>query len=139
MEQLEKDVEWLKANIKHLADGQAAMQDAIAKIADTMADIHSLQNDVTRHGDEINLMRSRYHEQSNFMSARPCRNHEESITRLTMRADDIEGRVEVMENDMPTVKMASNWIFKALLGITALLGTTSIGIIVHWLSGGFPQ
>jgi len=137
MEQLEKDVEWLKANIKHLSEGQAAMQEAISKIADTMADIHALQNDVTRHGDEINLMRSRYHEQASFMSARPCSNHKTDIERLIMRADDIEQRVESIETEIPTIRLSSSWVFKALLGIVGLLGTVSAGILIHWMEGGF--
>jgi len=139
MDQLEKDVEWLKANIEHLTEGQALMQEAIKNIADAVAQMGSIQHDIMRHDDEIKLMRARYHEQASFMSARPCHKHEEAISRLTVRADNLEGRVETMENDLPTVKMASNWIFKALLGITGLLGTASIGIIIHWLSGGFTQ
>jgi len=139
MEQLERDVEWLKANIKHLTDGQNLMQEAIKEIADAVTKMGNIQHDIARHDDEIKLMRTRYHEQSTFLSARPCHKHTEEIARLTTRADDIEARVEVMENDLPTVKMASNWIFKALLGTTGLLGTASIGIIIHWLSGGFAQ
>jgi len=139
MEQSEKDVEWLKANVKHLTDGQALMQKTIKEIADAVSQMVSLRHDIDRHDDEIKLMRSHYHKQATLMSSRPCKCHDEAIERLTMRADDIEQRVESMENDLPTVKMASNWIFKALLGITGLLGTASIGIIIHWLSGGFAQ
>jgi len=139
MDQLEKDVEWLKANIKHLSEGQAAMQEAISKLVEVVADIHAMQNDITRHGDEIQLMRTRFHEQANYISGRPCKRHADEISRLTMRADNIEERLEHVEVDMPTVQLASSWLFKALLGSLSMVAALAGGIILHWFKGGFAQ
>jgi len=137
MGQLEKDVEWLKANIKHLSEGQTTMQEAINKLVEVVADIHAMQNDITRHGDEIQIMRTRYHELSNTVSGHPCKRHADEIERLTMRADNIEERVEKIETSLPTVKLASSWLFKALLGSVSIAATLAGGIILHWMKGGF--
>jgi len=137
MEQLERELIELKASVKSLIDSQSEMQKALTRIADAVSHNEAMRNDISRHGDEINLMRKRYHEQASFLSARPCDNHKRDIERLTMRADDIEQRVETIENEIPTIRLSSSWVFKALLGIVGLLGTVSVGILVHWMEGGF--
>jgi len=130
MEQLEKDVEWLKANIKHLHDGQVLMQEAISKLTETVSDIASLHNDVSRHADEINLLRTRYHEQATFISARPCRQHDESISRLVTRADNLEKRTEAMETAMPVISFMSGTAFKVIVATIALSSVSTMAMNV---------
>jgi len=137
MEQIEKDVEWLKANIKHLSEGQLIMQQAIKEVADALAQIAEVRHDLARHDDEIKLMRERYHEQATFMTARPCHKHADDIKRLVVRADNLEGRVETVEQHLPTVELASGWLFRGIIALVALLGTVSAGVLMHWMKGGF--
>jgi len=137
MEQLEKDVEWLKANIQHLSEGQLVMQQAIKEVAEALSQIAEVHHNISRHDDEIKLLRERYHEQATFLSSRPCHKHDEEIKRLVVRADNLEGRVETVEQHLPTVELASGWLFRGVIALVALLGTISVGVITHWMKGGF--
>lgn len=57
----------------------------------------------------------------------------EKSDRLEMRADDIEARVETIEKQMPIVKLAGTWVFKAALAIVGILSIVAAGVIVKEL------
>jgi len=137
MEKIEREMEWMKATVQQLADGQKLMQTAIKELTDVVASIAEVKHDIERHDDEIKLMRSRYHEQATFLSARPCHKHGADIERLIDRADMLETRVMAIETHLPTVEMASSWLFRGVLGLVSMLAMLSIGILAHWAKGGF--
>ena len=136
MEQLEKDVEWLKANIKHLTEGQVELRDSMKALADTMKEMCTMKHDIDRIEDEVQLSRNRYHELSSAITAKPCELNKRDIARLTDRADKIELRVEDIENCLPTLRLSSNWVFKAFIAAVGMLGTISVGIIMHAINTG---
>lgn len=57
----------------------------------------------------------------------------EKQDRLEMRADDIEGRVESIEQQMPIINMAGGWVFKAALAVVGILGTVAAGVLIKEL------
>lgn len=50
-----------------------------------------------------------------------------SIEKNTSRLDDIE-------TALPDLKLASGWVFKAVLGVTAIVGMAALAIVIERIS-----
>lgn len=53
-----------------------------------------------------------------------------AIERAFSEIDKTNKRVTAIEQEMPMVKLASGWVFKAVLGVLAVLGVAALGIVI---------
>jgi len=49
----------------------------------------------------------------------------EALMRAFTRLDDHDARIRAIEDALPSIKMASGWVFKAALGIIGLLAAAA--------------
>jgi hypothetical protein len=50
----------------------------------------------------------------------------ESLTRAFTEIDKLQLRCKAIEDKLPTLVLASSWVFKAVLGVLGLLGVASL-------------
>jgi len=102
---IEQKMTTLYQRVENIAESQVEMKSALKDIA---ASLKSL----TRLEVEHNESRS-------------------AIKRAFTRIDDHETRVRDMEDAMPTIKLATGWIFKAVIGVLSILGFVAITVILR--------
>jgi len=136
MHQIEKDNAWLKASVEHLLEGQTELRHSMQEVATLVMEVSDMRKDFERVEHEIEKGRERYHDLANCAASRPCDLHRRDIDRLETRANDHSRRLDEIENALPTLKLSSNWVFKALLAACGLLATISVGIIMHAAKNG---
>jgi len=136
MHQMEQDNAWLKASVNHLMDGQSELRHSMQEVATLVIEIAEMRKEFERVEREVEKSRERYHDLANCAASRPCDLHRRDIDRLEVRANNHSRRLDDIENALPTLKLSSNWVFKALLAACGLLATISVGIILHAAKNG---
>lgn len=61
-----------------------------------------------------------------------AKQHEDrkAIERAFREIEATKNRVTAIEREMPVVRMASSWVFKAIIGVMGLLGTAALAVVI---------
>lgn len=70
------------------------------------------------------------HEETNAAVGRCFNSIKSVVDNQTKVNDDIEARVRVINDEMPTLKMARNWIVGGVVGVVAIVGAAMVALVV---------
>jgi septal ring factor EnvC (AmiA/AmiB activator) len=100
---MEHEIAALKQQVNGIAESQNEMKYALRDIAKSLKSLTVLEQ---QHSET-----------------------QGALKRAFNRIDDQEGRLRDIEKDMPTMKLASGWIFKFALAVLGILGTVAVGVV----------
>jgi len=107
-----------------LAKSAERTEDALGRLADAVADLASIKIDHERHSSEINHLRQRV----------------TSLTTDLQRMNVLQTELDYIKRDvsnntsdvnriklaLPNLELASGWVFKGILAVLGILGTSAI-------------
>lgn len=61
-----------------------------------------------------------------------AKQHEDrkAIERALKEIESTQQRVSTIENELPVVRMASSWVFKAVIGAMGILGVAALAVVL---------
>jgi hypothetical protein len=102
---MEQEIAALKQQVQSIANGQDEMKTALKDISSSLKALTRLE---LQHNES-----------------------QQAIKRAFARIDDHEDRVREIEKAIPTIKLATGWVFKASLGVLGILGTVAVMVVVR--------
>jgi len=132
----------IKETLAGLSESMRAMQRSIGRIEKLdekqtrileLLAANKTEHEAMQH--DISVLRDRTHKLAGDVQVAYA--IQEKLRRHESRLDDQERRIEEVERSLPVISLSSGWVFKAALAVIGLLATSAVGVIIHWLVGGF--
>lgn len=99
----------------------ARVEERLVRVTDDTGEIKEAIKDIADTFKVLAILEEKYN------------NTKETLTRFFSAVERNTKRIDEIEKALPYLKLASSWVFKAVIGILGLLGLVAFGIV---LKGG---
>lgn len=101
----------------------ARVEEQIKAVADDMIDVKTSLKDIAASLKTIAVLEVKHDNMS------------EAVKRAFKAIDKVTERVDAIEKALPYMRIASSWVFKAVLFVMGILGATALGVVLRGLIG----
>ncbi len=95
------------------------VEEKLASVSDDLSDIKGALKDIAASLRTLAVLEEKHN------------NVAEALKRAFRQIEKSETRLDVLEGAMPTVILASGWVFKAMLAVMGILALGAIGVVVR--------
>jgi len=92
-------------------------------------DINEIKRSISKMADAIKTLAVL--EQKHYGLSEAVKRAHERIDHQGKVTVGLDGRLRLIEVEIPVVRLASGWVFKAALGVLALLGAAALAVIIQ--------
>jgi len=97
-------------------------------------DVSDIKKSISQMADAITTMAVL--EQKHYGLSEAVKRAHSRIDAAEAKTEALDERLRLIEVELPVVRMASGWVFKAALGVLAILGTAALAVIIAAIKGG---